>query len=99
MMSGWRQEGLDRDEIELWVVGYSGQERLVPGFAAGSDAACFVDSPEAGAFESFQAVIDDLLLMDPHGAVRYEVNLIDSPLSDEESRGRLDGEVRSLLSQ
>lgn len=98
-MDGWRQEGLDRDAIELWVVGHEGQERYIPTFADESDAACFVDSPEAAAFDAFGAEIDDLFLLDPRGAVRYQANLIDAPLSEEENRNRLDGEVRALVSR
>ncbi len=95
MLGGWRSEGLGRERLELWVVGYAGGESAVASFCGGSETSCFVDG--GGVFDSFGAQKDDLFLIDQGGVARSMMNLGNQSLDSEAGKSTLDFLLRSLL--
>jgi len=69
------------------------------GFAAGSEAACLIDSqdPMKSAFELMEAEKDDLFVIDTDGTIINKVNLAYHPIVVEGNQQKLDSIVRGLL--
>jgi hypothetical protein len=98
MLQGWRSEGFGRDRLEVWVVGITILQAMVPPFANGSEASCFVEGTgEVSAFDAFDAKKDDLFVLDGEGTAQFHMSLADKPLSSETNRQTLDAAVRGLL--
>ena len=99
LLGEWRNDGFDRDDVEIWAVGYTGTESYVPMFAQASEGACFADTadPLASAWTVFGAAQDDLFIIDRHGFVRYKLTTHSLRINVPAHRALLDAWVRGLL--
>lgn len=88
-------DGYGFDVLEVWSVGYPTTEDVIAAYAGGADSACFNDTVDV--FAMYSAVVDDIFVVDTLGMVRFEMNVIPSPLSEPANRAELDAQVRALL--
>ena len=96
MVDGWRGDGFGPDQLQVWTVGWPGQEDLVEGFAAGSTAPCLVDS-DADFIFAYDVDKDDLWVVDETGTVTFSMNLIAQPITTSTYANLLDSAVRAAL--
>jgi hypothetical protein len=82
-------------------MGWAGQGAFAAQFAGDSESPCFADpsAGEDGVFARFDASIDDLLLIDRQGQVRYEIHLADMDLGEKDNRKKVDRWVRGLAEE
>jgi hypothetical protein len=82
-------------------VGWAGQGAFAAQFAGASESPCFSDSStgEAGVYARFEVGVDDLLLIDRTGQVRYVLHLVDMDLDNKEHRNKVDRWVRELAAE
>lgn len=89
MLGEWMAEGYDYDDIELWAVGYPGQEEYVSALVAGGlTDAVFVDStePTESARTAFSATSYDTFVIDSVGRLSGFINVGRLPLSTASNR-------------
>ncbi len=100
MLDEWRQDGYERDSLELWVVGHTIYDSEdVEKFAGDSEMSIFLDRPslEESVWELFYADKSDVFLIDREGEASYWGNLDDNSITDDENREQLNSSVRSFL--
>ena len=99
-MQDWRADGLGRDTLEIWVVGYPLSGEWIPQFAGDSDASMFVDAEDEGSsvLAAFGAEVNHLFLIARTGTVMESISLADWPLDGSEGasvRHHIDARIRS----
>ena len=100
-LSVWRTSGFGRDVLEVWTVGYPGQEEALPSVLEdlpdGFDEALLVDTDEIAAWGLWEAHVNDLFVVDQEGMIVDTTNLASEPLNVTENLVALDEVVRGLL--
>jgi hypothetical protein len=100
-LSVWRSAGFDGDVLEMWAIGYPGQEEAIPGvledLPEGYAEALFVDTSEVDTWGLWEAHVNDLFVVDQEGMIVYQSNLATNPLTLMENLAALDDVVRGLL--
>jgi hypothetical protein len=100
MLAGWRAEGWSSDDIEVWSVGYAGQEDRIEGLSESrGEESMFVDStdPTASAIAAYDAHVNDLFVIDRSGCPSTMINLAIDPLTTTENREAFEDMVHGLL--
>lgn len=100
MEAGWRDEGFDYDTVEVWAVGYPGQESRVDDMA-GEDGTqtIMVDTEEEIAWTAFGAHANDIVIIDKRGCLAGRFNTGVDPITSSSNRDALDDLVTPLLSE
>ena len=98
MLVGWREAGWGVDDLEMWLVGYPGQEAAVAGLAVPADTSVFVP-PSTEIWLAWGANQNDVFVVDREGLVAGVVNLGMYPLTDEEHKAMLDSLVLGVLAE
>lgn len=96
MLTGWRNDGLGRDQVELWVVGFESDQITVAGLAGNSEAACAIDSDER-IFRALSANKDELFVIDAEHRVVSWFDLAQTALEEGDRRQQVDAAVRGAL--
>jgi hypothetical protein len=101
MLTVWRLVGWGRDDLEMWTVGYPGQEAAVSEFGAVTDVAVLVDNEDAesAAYMLWAAHQNDVFVIDREGFVAGVLNISLHPLSEPENRTALDALVLGALAE
>lgn len=89
MLAEWRAEGYGYDELELWAIGYPGQEPYVADLVAGGKTeAVFVDvtEPTESAIHAYSAMTYDTFIIDARGSLAAHFNVGTNTLYIEENR-------------
>lgn len=99
----YRAEGFGTDVLEVWSIGYPGQEEAIATLLAdlpeGFSEVLLADvtDPEASVWASWGANVNDLFVVDPEGMIVYETNVAVAPLTVTENLAALDAVIRGLL--
>lgn len=100
MLTEWRAMGYGYDEVEVWAVGYPGQEARVPD-VAGTDRteSIFVDTsePTESAIAAYSAHTYDTFIIDAVGRQASYFNVGTNTLNVEENRTLLHHIVIEVL--
>jgi hypothetical protein len=78
MLAEWRDAGIGYDQLEVWAVGYAGQEERVDDMAHDGPTCVMIDTvPHDSAIAIYDAHVNDIFIIDAGGylAARYNVGV------------------------
>lgn len=98
MLVGWREAGWGVEDLEMWIVGYQGQEADVAGLGVPADTSVFVP-PSTEVWLAWYAHQNDVFVVDREGLIAGVVNLGMHPLTDDANKAVLDTLVLGVLAE
>jgi hypothetical protein len=101
MEAEWRDAGIGYDTLEIWAVGYPGQEGRVVDMAGDGTDTIMVDTsePTESAIVAYDAHANDVFVIDVEGCLAAWYNAGVNPLTDEANRAFLDDIVMTVVSE
>ena len=100
MLEEWRDAGIGYDRLEVWAVGYAGQEERVETMADDRDSCIMIDTiPDDSAIAIYDAHVNDVFIIDAGGylAARYNVGV--NQITIEENRNAFNDIVMTVLGE
>ena len=98
MLVGWREAGWGVEDLEMWTVGYTGQEDAVADLGIPADTSVFVP-PSTEVWLAWGAHQNDVFVVDREGLIAGFVNLAIHPLTDDANKALLDDLVLGVLAE
>jgi hypothetical protein len=100
MLAGWRDAGIGYDRLEVWAVGYAGQEERVEDMANESTACIMIDTvPEDSAISIYGAHANDIFVIDADGNLVMVYNVGVNQLTLVENRNAFNDIVMGILGE
>jgi len=100
MLAEWRAAGIGYDRLEVWAVGYAGQEERVEDMAAGGTDCLMVDTvPEDSAISIYGAHANDIFVINAEGYIVTVYNTGVNQLTVSENRDAFNDIVMSALGE
>jgi len=96
MYDAWRADGFGADVLEVWAIGWPGQESYIAAFAAGSAVPCLIDT-NWQFISAYSPSKDDLWVVGKDGNVSFSMSLIGQPVTSSAGATLLDNAVRAAL--
>jgi hypothetical protein len=100
MLAEWRDAGIGYDRLEVWAVGYAGQQERVEDMSGGGTECLMIDTvPEDSAISIYGAHANDIFVIDADGGLVTVYNVGVNQLTVAENRDAFNDIVMSVLGE
>lgn len=100
MLAEWRDAGIGYDRLEVWGVGYAGQEERISDMANDGTDCLMIDTvPHDSAIAIYDANVNDIVIIDAEGYLAAVYNVGVNQITVAENREAFNDIVMTVLGE